>query len=104
MLQAVGLSMHLVPGITQRFMQKELQQTVVADDLQGHLFSLVGQLDATVFPVFQQGGFVRRQPFEHPGDRGGRHPHSLCDPVRGRPFLNLGELIDRFQIIFDCVG
>ncbi len=67
-LQEVGLVVHLVDVDAQRLRQVELEQAVVACDLEGHLLSLRGQGDAPIRSVGRES--ENRQLLDHGRGRG----------------------------------
>ena len=101
MLEPLGLGVHLVPGEPERLHQVELEQAVVADDLERRLRPGLGQRDAVVGRVGHQAH--AREPLDHRGRGGGRD----AKPLRQRARRHRSAAIqhpDRLQVILDCLG
>ena len=53
-LKALGFVVNLIPAVAERFNQEQLNQAVVANDLQGDSLALIGERDPAVGLVLQQ--------------------------------------------------
>ena len=71
-LEALGLDVHLVPREPERLHQVQLEQAVVADDLERGLRPGVGERDAVVRLVAHEAH--AGQALDHRGGRGGGRP------------------------------
>ena len=102
MLQSLRLAVHLIPAVTQRLVQVQLQEPVVADHLEGHPLARRGQGDAAI------GGMVhepqRRQLLHHLGDRPRRDPQPLRQRRGAGALVLLAEQEDRLQGVFDSMA
>ena len=95
-LEAIRLGVHLVPAEPERLHQVELEQPVVADDLERDPLARRRQRGAVVALVLDQP--ERREPLEHAG-RGRRADAELVrDRRRGRRAV-AAELPDRFEVV-----
>src|SRR5580658_6157114 len=61
--------MHFVPGVLENVVQKELQETMVPDQLPGPPFAGRGEADALVFFIEHQRRTLRRELLKHSCDR-----------------------------------
>ena len=62
-LQPLGLVVHRIPGVAQKFDQIGLDEAVPANHPQGRPPALLGQLDPAIGDMLQEA--VLRQPFDH---------------------------------------
>ena len=65
-LEALGLVMHLVPGVAQDADQEHLEEAVVTNELEGNLAALARELLAAVPVVLHQA--LGREPGDHLAD------------------------------------
>ena len=79
-LEPLGLGVHLVPGEPERLHQVELEQTVVADDLERRLRPGLGQRDAVVGLVAHEAD--AREALDHRRRGGGGHAQPLGQRAR----------------------
>ena len=76
-LEAIGLGVHLVPAEPERLHQVQLEQAVVAHDLERDALAGQGQRRAVVALVLDQP--EGREAFEHAGRGGGADPELVRD-------------------------
>ena len=102
-LEHLGLRVHAVPRDPEVLGQVELQQPVVADDLQRHLLPTLGQPHALVGLVRDQ--LELAQLAHHPRRGGGGDPEALGDGG-GRDRVGAGRLegVDRLRVVLDRGG
>ena len=100
-LEPLGLGMHLVPREPERLHQVELEQAVVADDLERRLRARVGQRDAVVRLVAHESH--AREALDHRGRRGGGHAEALGERARSHAAGAI-QHPDRLQVILDGLG
>ena len=102
-LEHLGLGVHAIPRDPEALGQVELEQPVVADDLERHLLPTLGQPHALV-------GLVRHQLelaelAHHPRRGGGRDAEALGDRGRGdRARAARLERVDRLRVVLDGGG
>ena len=93
-LEPLGLGVHLVPGEPERLHQVELEQAVVADDLERGLRPRLGERDAVVRLVAHEPH--AGEPLDHRGRRGRGH----AEPLRQRARASRCRVRSSIQIAF----
>ena len=99
-LEDLGLGVDAIPGHVERLGEVELEQAVVADDLERHALAVGGQLDALVGHVVDQAELA--QALAHPRRRRRGDAQALGERVRGRgPRIALSDRVNRLRIVLN---
>ena len=103
MLENLGFFVNLIPGHAELPGQEELDQAVVAEDLQGHPAPVGGQAHAAVGLMLDESELG--QLAHHAGHRTRRNPQALRQ-LRGRHggVTALLERIHRLGVVLDGSG
>ena len=108
-LEDLRFVVHPVPGHAERLGQVQLEQAMVADDLERQLEAAVGELDAVVGRVAREPHLV--EPLDHRRSGRGRHAQALGQGGGGHrvaPVVRQG--VDRLRVVLDgdcgsgCLG
>ncbi len=102
MLEHFRLGVDFVPAHPQALDEKELEQPVVADDLEGDETSALGQAHTAVRLVLDQA--ERAELAQHPGDRCRGDVEPRGERVRRGGLLALLKHVDRLQVVLDGRG
>ena len=101
-LEDLGLGVDAIPRHVERLGEVELEQAVVADDLERHALAVGGQLDALV-------GHVVDQARARPGACTSPTPTPAVTPRRSAsafvvagPSLALSDRVNRLRIVLNC--
>src|SRR5205823_3057729 len=101
-LEALRLVVDLVPAVAEHADQKDLQQAVVADQLQGDFAAVRGELLAAVAVVFDQA--LGGQAGDHLADARRRDAEALGEvPGRDRPAV-AAEQVEGFEVVLLSPG
>ena len=92
MLEHLRLRVDPVPWHAENISEEELDEAVMADDLEGDPLALGGQARAVVGLVLDDA--LVCQPLQHPGRRGGRDAEPAGDRLRPH-----GGLAPRLQLV-----
>src|SRR2546425_2849045 len=102
MLEALRLVVDLVPAVAEHADQKDLQQAVMADQLQGDFAAVRSELLAAVAVVFDQA--LGRQAGDHLADARRRDAEALRQvPGRDRPAV-AAEQVEGFEVVLLSPG
>ena len=101
MLEAFRLRVHLVPLVSERFGQVQLQQPVVADDAQGHLLAGGGERHVAVARVPHQPQVV--QALDHIGHRGTGQIELLGQSLHRHLTAVALQAVDRLEVVLHGV-
>ena len=101
MFEVFGFRMDLVPGQTERFGEKQFDESMSAQDVERHLLAVLGEPGTTVGLVLDQARFG--QPLQHRRDAAGSHLQALGDlTCRGGFCPGRGaDVVDRLQVVFN---
>ena len=100
-LEALGLGVHLVPREPERLHEVQLEQPVVADDLERGLRPGVGERHAVVALVAHESD--ARQALDHRRGRGGGDTQALGERARAHVAVAI-EHPDRLEVVLNGLG
>ena len=98
-LQHLRLGVDFVPGHAEALHEEELEQPMVADDLERDAGAVLGEADPAVGLVLDE--TEGRQLGQHPGDRGGADLQPLRERRRRHGALAGVERVDRLDVVLD---
>ena len=102
MLEHLGLGVHLVPGHAEALDEEQLDEPVVADHLERHAPTALGEPHAAVALVLHEP--ERGELAQHPGHRGGADLEQRGEFLRRRgPVAGL-ERVDRLRVVLHRGG
>lgn len=97
--EPISFGVHLIPGETHGFHQIQLDQAMMADDLESDAFAGGGEGRALIRNVFDEVQFGKL--FEHAGDRGGFDVQTCSERGGGRSTMLIAQFEDGFEIVLD---
>ena len=102
MLEHLGLVVHAIPGHVERFGEVELEQPVVADDLQRDALAVAGELDAAVAHVGHEPELVELACTIPEADAAVTPRRSARALVVTGPPRGAREGINRLRVVLNC--
>lgn len=100
MFQPFCLIVNLIPRVVEDIMEKTLQQTMVAQNLQSAHLPGCCQTYAAMLFVFHKGWLLRGELLEHARHRSSADTEMMSEGVAGHPFLfRAAQFQYRFQIV-----
>ena len=100
--EALGLLVHLVPGVAEDLVKKCFEQPMVANDFERAFLSGLGKLHAVVLLVHHQGRFKGGKLLQHVGHRGCGDGEIAGDlGARDLALFASAELKDCLEVVVD---